>query len=390
MWIQGRRRGGAKDLSNHLQKTEENELVTVCALEGFSFKELTGQNLAQALRQMEAIGQGKGDKRNLYHAIIAPAYDETLTAAQREQMVAYYAKHLGFTGHHYALVEHWKKGKQHFHLVFNIIDPVTGKTHELKWTKQKEWRIARGLEQLFGHATPAPKGKAARTQETQRGKRTGIEPCRMRQEVTALFHASQTSQEFIAGLEQAGYALTRGKRQQLVLVDRFGDTHGLMRRIEGATLAELRRKFVGIEQLALPKHAALVQARKGTQAKRVHSVNGSKPRSSGGTARGSKGKEAVGRNKVVVGRPPIGINPPSLPAPPSRADLRAAFVMAAHVTTSRAPRKSFAPSPPHDGGWPPAAIREWKAWGCRNPRGFFARWPELATDNTAPSETLQH
>jgi hypothetical protein len=262
MWIKGRRRGGAKDLAAHLQKTDENEAVHIRELEGFSFEGLTGQNLEKAIRQMEAIGYGKGDKRNLFHTIIAPAYGETLTAAQQKAMVEYYAKQMGFKGHQYALIEHWKKGKQHFHLVFNIINPETGKTHELKWTKKKEWQISRDLEALFGHATPTPKGKAAHTPEMQRGKRTGTDPRKMRKEVTAIFHASKTTKEIIATLDKAGYALSRGKRDQLVLVDKYGDTHGLMRRIEGKTLADLRQKFPDIEKMKLPNHADLVKARK--------------------------------------------------------------------------------------------------------------------------------
>lgn len=262
MWIQGRRRGGAKDLSGHLQKTEENESVVIKELGGFAFDGLTGSNLAKALRQMEAIGYGKGQKRNLYHAIFAPAYGETLNAAQQKFMVAYYAEHMGLTGHDYVLVEHWKKGKQHFHLVFNIINPTTGKTHELKWTKTKEWNISRGLEQILGLSTAAPKGKATRTWEMQRGKRTGIDPRKMRKDITAIFHASKTTKEFIAALDKAGFVLTKGQRGQLVLVDRFGDTHGLMRQIEGKKLADLRQKFVGIERETYPDHAELVKARK--------------------------------------------------------------------------------------------------------------------------------
>ena len=261
MWIEGRRRGGAKDLSKHLRKAE-NEKVFVRDLEGFSFAGLTGDNLDKALKQMEAIGYGKKAKRNLYHAILAPAYGETLSAAQQKFMVEYYAEHMGFSGHQYALVEHWKNGKQHFHLVFNIINPATGKIHELKWTKQKEWRISRGLEEIFGLSAPKVKGKSVPTWAMQRGKRTGVDPRKMRKEITAIFHASKTTGDFVKALNEAGYALTHGRRNQLVLVDKTGDTHGLMRRIESKRLADLRRKFPGIEKLDLPAHATLVNERK--------------------------------------------------------------------------------------------------------------------------------
>ena len=40
-------------------------------------------------------------------------------------------------------------------------------------------------------------------------------------------------------------------------------------------------------------------------------------------------------------------------------------------------RPSFFPSARSNGGWPPAAIADWKAWGHRETVRFFAKWPEL-------------
>ena len=211
---------------------------------------------------MEAVGYGKGNPRNLYHAILAPAYGETLNAAQQKFMVEYYAEHMGFKGYQHVLVEHWKKGKQHFHLVFNITDPETGIIDELKWTKTKQWQIKIGLEQILGLSVSEPKGKSAPTWAMQRGKCTGIDPRKMRQEITGIFNTSATKEGFIAALDKAGFALTHGKRGQLVLVDKAGDTHGLMRMIEGKKLADLRQKFTGIEKMPLPSHADLIKARK--------------------------------------------------------------------------------------------------------------------------------
>ena len=269
MWISGRRRGGAKALADHLRRTDENESVNVRQIEGFAFDGLTGKNLEKALKQMEAIGYGKGNQRNFYHAILSPAYGESLNTAQQKFMVEYYVEHMGFKGYQHVLVEHWKKGKQHFHLVFNITDPATGVIDELKWTKTKEWRISRGLEQIFGLSTPTPKGKAAPVWSMQRGKRTGIDPRKMRQDITGIFNASATKEDFIVALDKAGYALTHGNRGQLVLVDKVGDTHGLMRMIEGKKLADLRQKFPDIEKMPLPSHANLVRARKSVKREEI-------------------------------------------------------------------------------------------------------------------------
>jgi len=38
----------------------------------------------------------------------------------------------------------------------------------------------------------------------------------------------------------------------------------------------------------------------------------------------------------------------------------------------------FNPARPQS-GWPPAAILDWEQWGKRNPRRFFALWPELSS-----------
>ena len=35
-------------------------------------------------------------------------------------------------------------------------------------------------------------------------------------------------------------------------------------------------------------------------------------------------------------------------------------------------------------GWPPNAILDWEKWGSRDPRRFFALWPELSTGNPGP------
>jgi hypothetical protein len=96
----------------------------------------------------------------------------------------------------------------------------------------------------------------------QRGKRTGIDPRKMRKEVTAIFHASKTAKKFIAALDKAGYALTLGRKNQFVLVDKCGDTHGLMRRIEGKRLVDLKKQFPGLSKVQLELHDDLVKARK--------------------------------------------------------------------------------------------------------------------------------
>jgi len=48
--------------------------------------------------------------------------------------------------------------------------------------------------------------------------------------------------------------------------------------------------------------------------------------------------------------------------------------------------KSFVPALKSisGGGWPPAAIADWKAWGHRETARFFAKWPELGGGGRSP------
>ena len=53
------------------------------------------------------------------------------------------------------------------------------------------------------------------------------------------------------------------------------------------------------------------------------------------------------------------------------------------IVTPKTERHSYSPMPMRPqaqaGGWPPAAILDWKAWGKKDPRAFFRKWPELAS-----------
>ena len=449
MWIGGRRRGGAKALADHLRRTDENESVKVLKLEGFALTKATAKNLEVVLKEMEAIGYGKGNHRNLYHAILAPAYGETLNAKQREFMVDYYMEHMGFKGYQYALVEHWKKGKQHFHLVVNITDPETGKIDELKWTKAKEWRISRGLEEILGLKPPKPTGKPAQPWRMQRGTRTGINPLKMRKEITGIFEGSRTAIEFKDRLDKAGFTLTHGNRGQLVLVDKAGDTHGLMRMIEGKKLADLRQKFPGIETLPLPSHESLVGTKAITHEpidpKRIkadvkYACDNSKTGATffaklnrkgyalGRTYRGfavidgNGGKHSLkellgdeaakglnkkftdlaairpgyvseiirkikASNKKDKRKPTVrksrtaggGIAPVKQPTPASLPVIHL-FRHAALAVTQRQRQEPTPHRPPQGrkGSWPEAAALDWKAWGHKETRRFFTKWPELS------------
>jgi hypothetical protein len=262
MIIKGGRRGGATQLAAHLLRRDTNEDVIIREISVCPGTTFTDDDLHKALKLMAVPGQAKGKTRTLYHSVLAPQAGEILTADQLKHAVDTLAKNLGMEGHSRAIVEHRKAGRQHFHVVFNILHHNTGKQARLQWTRKVEWNTSRQLEKELGLKLVVAKGKAARRWEAERGKRSSIDPLQVRKEVTAIYKASKTGKEFIASLDMAGYVLTKGRNNSYVLVDKVGDIHGLMRRIEGVKLKDLRQKFPDLKDIRLPVLDSVVKKRK--------------------------------------------------------------------------------------------------------------------------------
>jgi len=315
MIIEGRQRGGAKQLADHLLRQDTNEKVILRELTGHPAETLTPDGLREALSHMEAKGLSKGRLRSLYHNFIAVQEGEILTAQQLQRAVDALAQTLGMAGHDRIVVEHHKNGRQHFHVAFSLIVPATGIQAELRFSRSKEYRLARQLEKEFGLQPVLSKGRSSRQWEHQRGKRSGIDPAKVRKEVTAIYRTSTNAKELVANLDKAGYSLSKGKNGSYVLVDSAGDIHGLMRRIEGARLKDLRQKFPDLKDEPLPCLADVVKQRQ-TSAKKTKVrksfrrtatvIHAPRPHGRGST-RSQQTKGSPSPFKPIFERPSLGV-----------------------------------------------------------------------------------
>jgi hypothetical protein len=444
--IKGNRRDGAGQLADHILRRDTNEDVIVREIASYPAKQLNDRHIRNALNLMAAHGQAKGKPRNLYHSILAPQAGESLNADQLKYAVDTLAKNLGMEGHQRVIVEHRKAGRQHFHVVFNILHPGTGRQARLQWTRKKEWNTARQLEKELKLKPVVAKGRPARRWEAERGKRSGVDPLKVRKEVTAIYKASKTGKEFIANLDKAGYVLTKGKNNSYVIVDKAGDIHGLMRRIEGAKLKDLRTKFPDLKDRALPPLARVLKQRRPARPSKeirlaaLRLIRGHVKQAYRGSRSGRSFVTAINRYGYTLGREAhrysvidrngsayslgyllggkaarqINRTFPDFatlkPRPVSEivqgirirrtggsgrrstaydtAGLRKAipkpFKSAPAAKERQEPKAaSFRPMK-KTGGWPPAAVADWKAWGHKDPAAFFRKWPELASGNPSP------
>jgi hypothetical protein len=251
MIINGVRRCRGSQLAGYLVRKDVNESVFIRDLACYPAADLTEKSLKDAIRLMEVQGRAHGQKRTLFHASMALQRDERLDETQRDKAISILSRNLLLTGHQYVCVEHNKAGKQHFHVVFNIISPDTGKLARLAWSGLFQKKAAQEIEASLGLKPIISKGRSIKHWEFERGRLTGINPGVMRTVVTAIYRASATGAAFARSLLEAGYALTRGRYEQLVLIDRTGDVHGLLKRITGVRLRDLHARFPDLKTLNL-------------------------------------------------------------------------------------------------------------------------------------------
>lgn len=257
MIIKGKSRSGPRALAAHLGNAEKNERVTLLETKGVIAKDLRG-----ALVEMDAYAVGTKAEKSLYHAAISPEPPHRLSEKQRTEAIDAMEKKLGLTGHARVVVMHEKLGRQHIHVVWSRInlEKMCAVSDSHNYRKHEE--VARDLERRFGHervqgahherdGVKRPDRTPSRA-ELRQEERTGIKGKAVREEVSALFKASENAVYFKDALVEKGYVLARGDRRDFVIVDRAGGIHSLARRVTDVKAAQLRLYMAGLDKTVLP------------------------------------------------------------------------------------------------------------------------------------------
>jgi hypothetical protein len=260
MIIRGGPVGNVKWWSDHLQRDDTNEKVEVREIRG-----LTADNLQDALWEMKWVAAGSRSQGNfMYQANINPYDHEHLTDEQWAQAVDTLEKNLGLEGHQRVVVEHVKEGRQHFHIMWNRVDVDTMRVVDARGNWKIHEATQAELEAAFD-LTPTPaknpdRAPAAELWELRAAARTGIDRDEVRNELTALWRASDSGQAFKAAIEERGYVLARGDKADFCVVDHAGNAPNLVRRLDGVRTAEMRAQMADVDREKLPSVAAARQA----------------------------------------------------------------------------------------------------------------------------------
>ena len=271
MVIKGKARGGASALAGHLERRDTNEEVRVREFRGVTARDVRG-----ALREMDCMGSGASSVRTLYHAAINTAPGEHLTDEQKQRAVERLEQELGFTGQPRIIVEHLKKDREHFHVVFMRIDMEKMAAIPDSHNFRKHEIVARELEVEFGHQRvqgahigrddqPRPK-RTPGHDEMQQGERTGLSPQQATARITEIWKQADSGKAFTAAVENYGWIIAKGDKRDFVLVDHAGEVHSLARRVDGAKAADIRQRMAEIDLSTLPsvQDARLIQRAAGS------------------------------------------------------------------------------------------------------------------------------
>ncbi|MEM6780330.1 MAG: AAA family ATPase [Pseudomonadota bacterium] len=232
MIIKGNQRGGAKDLSLHLMK-DENEVVEVHQLRGFMSRDLMG-----ALNEIYAISRGTKCKQFMYSLSLNPPIGETVSIADFEDAIEQAEKRLGLVGQPRAVVLHEKEGRRHCHVVWSRIDIATMTAPRISYDHEKLNDLSHEL--YLQHGWDVPEGFKKRGEhnptnythaEHQQAKRVGKHAGQIKADIQEAWAGSDTKIAFEHALAEKGYFLARGDRGRFVLVDTHGEVYPLRQQV---------------------------------------------------------------------------------------------------------------------------------------------------------------
>jgi Relaxase/Mobilisation nuclease domain len=249
--IKARSRRSVRYWAGHLTNTTDNERIEVIEKHALMAESVRGM-----LREMRDYGRLSRACQNFMHiASFNPEMHEHLTEEQWQQIYELYEQQRGIPpAQPRFIVEHEKKGRIHRHVVWLRVELATLRPFRDAFPLQVCLAAQKQIEEKLD-LTPGNHrikfGAKIKPWERMRGEGSGIDPHQVTAEITSLFRHSKSGAEFVDALRQHGYQFVHGNRAFCVL-DRAGDVHSLVKRIEGINTKELREFLKEVDLSSVP------------------------------------------------------------------------------------------------------------------------------------------
>jgi hypothetical protein len=259
MIINGGSRSNGEFFAKHLTDGENNERVTLCEM-----RNLIATTIPDAFREMEAVALATFCRNYFYHANVNPRQDELLSAEQWQIAVDTLEQQLGLKGNARFVVEHFKVGRTHRHVIWSRIDVNAMRAIPMTDDYEKHQRVSRELEKAFGlkpersvfgkdRVAGERPSRRPKTWESFRGQKSGLDVRQLTKAITGLYLSSSSGTEFALLLARNGCVLVKGDRSDFCIRDAAGHLHSLLRRIEGITAGQLHAFMKDVDPAALPR-----------------------------------------------------------------------------------------------------------------------------------------
>lgn len=234
MILKASQRSGAKQLGQHLLKTEENEHVEIHEISGFLSADLMG-----AMKEARALSLGTKCKQHLFSVSLNPPSTEFVRAEVFEGACDMIEERLGLKGQPRMIVFHEKEGRRHAHAVWSRIDADTMTAKPLPFFKRTLNVIAKQLYLENGWSMPDgfrdPKLRDPRSftlDDWQQAKRAGLDAREVKSTIQECWAKSDGGPAFVKALEERGLFLAQGDRRGHVAMTIEGSVFAISRMVD--------------------------------------------------------------------------------------------------------------------------------------------------------------
>lgn len=235
MILVARTRGNGGHLSRYLMDSPANDNAEVFDIRGTIHKD----NVYLALREFSVKGQLTKSKKEIFHVVLNPPQDATMSAEDWLKCTGIIEKHLPFFANQPRVMVLHEKGHVHMHVAYSRVD-ATGKIIPDKFFKLALSKARREIEEVL---------------EQQRTPFRNRDRDQIKKTLTELWQQTATGKAFINAAKLHGYTIVRSEsRRPFMVVDANGRSFDLIRQLKHVRTKDVRERLQGCT-LGLDKEA---------------------------------------------------------------------------------------------------------------------------------------
>jgi hypothetical protein len=233
---------------NHYLRGKENKQINVLQVYGF-----VTTDPDEAIEMIQLSAKGTRCKKPGYSVKLSPETDRVWTKKELRKVIDKLEKNLKLEGHPRVVIEHLKKGRLHYHIIWDRRPPDGGPFCVMRNDYSIHLQTQGEIEKDLKLRPMIARGRNFKLWEIQWSKRCGFDIFQMREQITSDFNRSTSGQLFKSDLLSKGVVLCRGDKSQFLIVLPWGQHKALSSMVHGRpTRAKIQKRLADISTALLP------------------------------------------------------------------------------------------------------------------------------------------